>query len=260
MKTFTLKTVYDFGAQGDGITDDTMAIQKALDTGGVIVMPSGNYKVTSTLVIKSDNTVLVGQGPSITTIIFTGESPLIVSANAHAKTCYWCKLTDIRIQVNNSNFSGPIVDWSSMQFGTLENLWIAGPKTNNSIGIKISAVSSKTDATYNNVSHVFVGLVSTCILFSNIANSNTVQLSRFQPMPGGVGISLTDHINNTHIINNGFEYPGHVSGGILIAKNVMNTIIQGNRFESLQYAWQIINGSNSDTLVIGNYYSSIGGL
>lgn len=40
-----------FGATGDGITDDTTAIQAALDSGaGRVVFPPGTYKVTSSLV------------------------------------------------------------------------------------------------------------------------------------------------------------------------------------------------------------------
>lgn len=38
-----------YGAKGDGVTDDTVAVQSALDNGGVIYFPSGVYKVTRQL-------------------------------------------------------------------------------------------------------------------------------------------------------------------------------------------------------------------
>lgn len=38
-----LVTVRDFGAAGDGRTDDTVALQRALDHGGLILLPAGNY-------------------------------------------------------------------------------------------------------------------------------------------------------------------------------------------------------------------------
>jgi hypothetical protein len=47
--------VKDFGAIGDGVTDDTAAIQAAIDSlpnkGGTIFIPSGVYKVTSTITV-----------------------------------------------------------------------------------------------------------------------------------------------------------------------------------------------------------------
>jgi len=51
-----------YGAMGDGITDDTIAIQAALDQGGTIFVPNGTYIISSTLLIGS-NTRLLGQGP-----------------------------------------------------------------------------------------------------------------------------------------------------------------------------------------------------
>ena len=42
-------SVKNFGAIGDGVTDDTVAIQTALDAGGVVYFPAGVYKVTKQL-------------------------------------------------------------------------------------------------------------------------------------------------------------------------------------------------------------------
>ena len=43
----------DYGAVGDGVTDDSAAIQAAIDaipsTGGVVVFPAGNYHVDTGL-------------------------------------------------------------------------------------------------------------------------------------------------------------------------------------------------------------------
>jgi hypothetical protein len=48
--------VVDFGAVGDGVTDDTEAVQKALNAargngGGVVFMPAGTYKITASLFV-----------------------------------------------------------------------------------------------------------------------------------------------------------------------------------------------------------------
>jgi len=65
-------SVKDFGAVGDGVTDDTTAIQDAIDafsaTGATIFLPAGTYKVTSTLNIQSSYISLVGDGRGTTII------------------------------------------------------------------------------------------------------------------------------------------------------------------------------------------------
>jgi len=55
-------SVNDFGAVGDGVTDDTAAIQAAIDAvsaadGGTVFIPNGIYKVTSSISMKSNITV-----------------------------------------------------------------------------------------------------------------------------------------------------------------------------------------------------------
>lgn len=65
-------SVTTFGARGDGITNDTAAIQAALNAaaaagGGVVYMPPGTYKITTTLTVSS-NVKLQGAGKSLTTI------------------------------------------------------------------------------------------------------------------------------------------------------------------------------------------------
>jgi hypothetical protein len=56
-------SVKDFGAKGDGVTDDTVAIQSALDSsqGTIVTFPKGVYRCTSTLYVPS-GTTLEGMG------------------------------------------------------------------------------------------------------------------------------------------------------------------------------------------------------
>lgn len=68
VSVFAPLNVKDFGAIGDGVADDTQAIQDALDAvpvgGRAVYMPAGRYKVTSTLRIEKDGTTLYGDGPA----------------------------------------------------------------------------------------------------------------------------------------------------------------------------------------------------
>jgi hypothetical protein len=56
-------------ATGDGVTDDTAAIQAKINAasagsyGGIVVLPAAPYRVTTPLTIGADNVMLVGAGP-----------------------------------------------------------------------------------------------------------------------------------------------------------------------------------------------------
>lgn len=56
-------TPYAFGAVGDGVTDDTVALQSWLDVGGFLELPAGTF-LYRTIQIPS-NTVLTGQGQGV---------------------------------------------------------------------------------------------------------------------------------------------------------------------------------------------------
>jgi hypothetical protein len=52
-----MTSVLEFGALGDAVSDDTAAIQAAIDslgdTGGAVFFPRGNYVITSALTVRS---------------------------------------------------------------------------------------------------------------------------------------------------------------------------------------------------------------
>jgi hypothetical protein len=70
-------SVKDFGAVGDGVTDDTAAIQAALNAsvGKELFFPSGNYLVTSSLIFPT-------AGDNVENIALVGEAGTVVAANA----------------------------------------------------------------------------------------------------------------------------------------------------------------------------------
>lgn len=55
-------SVKDFGAVGNGVADDTTAIQDAVNTGLDVFFPSGTYLFTTEITVNSDNQALYGQG------------------------------------------------------------------------------------------------------------------------------------------------------------------------------------------------------
>ncbi len=67
-------SVRDLGAKGDDETDDTVALQRAIDTRRVLYFPTGFYRVSDTLKLKPDS-VLIGLHPSLTQIVLTENAP-----------------------------------------------------------------------------------------------------------------------------------------------------------------------------------------
>lgn len=67
-------SVRTLGAKGDDKTDDTAALQKAIDTHRVVYLPAGFYRVSDTLKLRPD-TVLVGLHPSLTQIVLPDGTP-----------------------------------------------------------------------------------------------------------------------------------------------------------------------------------------
>ena len=49
--------VRDFGAVGDGVTDDTAAIKTALDSGKTVVFPTGTYITSEPLIVNNNNII-----------------------------------------------------------------------------------------------------------------------------------------------------------------------------------------------------------
>ncbi|NIG55006.1 glycosyl hydrolase family 28-related protein [Chitinophaga sp. Cy-1792] len=62
------------GATGDGVTDDTKAIQQAINEHDVIFVPQGSYRISETIHLKP-NTVLIGLHPMATNFALAENSP-----------------------------------------------------------------------------------------------------------------------------------------------------------------------------------------
>lgn len=107
-----------FGAVGDGVTNDTSAIQAAISyvqstDGGTVLFPAGTYIVNSTLnVIKTLGIVLqgvsgFGSGSSI--IMFTLSDS---STGIDARGSSGFEMHYIQVAYNSSTYSGTLVDLS----------------------------------------------------------------------------------------------------------------------------------------------------
>ncbi len=157
------RNVKDFGAKGDGVTDDTTAFIRALDYGvgvegekrhGTVYIPPGIYRITDTLIIWK-GTHLIGDTenppvlflPSQTTGFTNPEDPkpLIVTANGwgidpktrdwrtrldtlggSTNNTFYTSLRNIKIKVGKGNPGAIAIYWCVAQGTALRNVEIDG--------------------------------------------------------------------------------------------------------------------------------------
>jgi len=74
-------TVKDFGAKGDGVTNDTAAFNAALLAGTCIRVPAGTYILNGTVNITRSGQKLIGDGPSSTILTATTNNLPAVSVS-----------------------------------------------------------------------------------------------------------------------------------------------------------------------------------
>jgi hypothetical protein len=78
--------VRDHGAMGDGVADDTAAIEAALQAGSV-TFPRGTYRVTKTITIDLAKTGWVAlRGDGVARVVMAGEGPAFKFVGTHAGT------------------------------------------------------------------------------------------------------------------------------------------------------------------------------
>ena len=117
--------VQNFGAKGDGITDDTAAIQSAIDAaaaagGGQVYMPTGTYIVSGgvepsdgCLMLKS-NVYLYGDGMGATTVkVADGSDTKItgVIRSAYGEETHDFGVSNLTIDGNRDHTTGKIDGW-----------------------------------------------------------------------------------------------------------------------------------------------------
>jgi hypothetical protein len=126
-------SVFDFGATGNGATDDTAAIQAAITAvgvagGGIVLFPRGTFKVASTLLVAYANVTLAGVGVDATTITSTSTTADIIQFyNASAFTGGGVR--NLAINSSNTATAGAHVHVNGQSRVLIENVWSRNPFT-----------------------------------------------------------------------------------------------------------------------------------
>ncbi len=138
----------NFGAAGDGVTDDTTAIKSAIaavgPNGGVVYFPVGVYVTSSPIVVSKSGTVLMGSGPLATqggggsgSGQFTPGTPgtisnTVMAGSVIAPASNWTQGTAAEPAAILFDSTG-----TTLVKAGIERIWVHGGKAVNSAGTPI---------------------------------------------------------------------------------------------------------------------------
>jgi hypothetical protein len=250
-------SVKDFGAVGDGVANDTTAIQAALTyanslSGTTIFVPEGTYKCTSSLNIYA-GTTLEGEGKTNSILSFNNTGDGIKSTFAiNSSSAANINLNNLRIiNTNASNIGGGYVDVGGT-FVNVFNCYFTGWK----YGIIFDQTEiASIDLCEFISSYVGVWLVNgadhTVSALPFFTNRITISRNGFNSAPACIASILDDGGSAHSIVNNNFN-----AGLIGIrAACVTGLLISGNEGE-VQLDCDIYL---TDTTYAGQYYNPVSG-
>ena len=185
-----------FGAAGDGKTDDTQAIQEAIDAcrrveGSTVVIPAGIYKTSAPLTIYS-HTRLLGYGKrgksnegfSGTHIEYVGDPALnIIQTDERSESLYGVEIKDIRVSGNAARG----ISISKSSECRLENVSVNG-------GCEIGVYF---DATISNLDNLYLCSNSVGLFLQDCHGVNVSHLNAWENPTAGIRIS--GNCANVHI-------------------------------------------------------------
>lgn len=144
----TWVNLHTLGAKGDGVTDDTAAIKKAIAEHRILYFPSGHYIVTDTILLKPD-TVLIGLNPSTTQIdlpdstpAFQGPgSPKPLLETPHGGTNI---VTGIGLYTNGINSRAVGAKWMAGANSLMDDVRFLGGHGTNYPGVSFATIYNNT--------------------------------------------------------------------------------------------------------------------
>ena len=243
-----IKTVKDYGAKGDGVTDDTEAIQNCIDNENGAIFPSGEYLIKTNLQI---NGKLYG----------FGNAKIIISKDFTKKSN---SVPDTEIAIYNKSFS--------TSFNNPDTLDIKGitfiKKDGDNVPYTVIGLANTVNSAIRNCNIQHEELYSTCGLDLYSCNKNLVVVNnninlKSNAKYGGVWcrqIGVNDVSENIKIIGNNivngqgdeviaaYGYRGGLKN-IIIKDNVLTHIGSANNVVTLGANDTTVEGGNSNAYI-----------
>lgn len=254
-------TPQDYGAVGDGVNDDTAAIQAALNAanvnGSTVFFPPGIYLISASLVVNNTGTIIMGSGWGSQirydgTVVTTGA----INAPAATKRVF---IRDIRISQTNATHAGTAIDASNFVNGVMERLLIDGGG-NSGVAPNIGVLMNASTCHYNVVRECRInygGTAAKGISIIGTSHSNTVQDCRLVPQSDDVNSSGV-YITNTHSTT--LIHPDVESGagnGIFLDTAAHATTIVNAYCDSNNVNLKISSGVIAPTVIGGTYEGGV---
>lgn len=228
--------VQEFGAVGDGVADDTAAIQAALDAiggsgGGVVSLPRGTFRVTSQLSVRSGTTLRGVGSTSVIQADIGATDDSIVKMEAVSDV----RISDLALdgmQLETKGFW--IVDCARISITRCRLRAVEAQGVNNAL-LKID---------YNNDGAWIVDNAFECPHLAIL----------LQERSGGTIANTI--IQGNQVLVTGPNFPGQGTGSeaIKIDKNCVGTVITGNTVRGSSLSCVTLEEGCTDTIVQGNTF------
>jgi pectate lyase-like protein len=123
--TCAFLNVKDYGAMGNGTTDDSGSIQMAINSlpgpGGTVLFPPGVYRVANTIRVVRNNVSLIGAGPDATVLLADVALPAVIQIGDAAtdKAALSCSIERMSIDRQMGTIPGFSVGvlWELFNYG-----------------------------------------------------------------------------------------------------------------------------------------------
>lgn len=204
-------SVKDFGAVGDGTTDDTAAIQAAISAnyGKVVYFPKGTYKTTSALTVGTD-TVLVGENRDSTTI--RNSVTTILTTTEPLNTRFY------NVVISELAFDGVTIasqtgiNLPHVSFSKLNRVAVFNCATGINY-IARNVALAVTGAYYNRIDDPLISNCVAGLIFDKVANENVVTGGKITSCTTG---TLLGEVNSVKFYGTCFEgnitYHANITG------------------------------------------------
>lgn len=236
----------EFGAVGDGIADDTAAIQAAIDYvddlgGGRIYFPPGTYRTTATLTFGNDQE-FIGSATQSSVISYTGASWAFQQVTPGTRI-YNVRFTTLQVSVTAAAAGG--LDLTDVSLAHLDGVAVFGGDFELGIGIRFRATTSG-HCVYNTAHASRCLSIGTGFHIEGAASgggSNEHHLLDCRTTNCRYGIQIID--GNHNVIQNCSIETGH-SVGVLVSATT-SALSDGNTITGCRFEGVPINISVSGT-------------